>query len=306
MKNNDIREFARKMKGKKLTILGHDNIDVDAFLSGVLLSRLFEFLKIDNEFIVLEKVSEGNETYDIVKKLFNIDMKDWERTGEDAEHLLFLEDHFETVHAGKVVGCIDHHPTSKNISFDYEKRRNSSASSFLIYELMLEAGYPVTTEDMKMIIFSMMIDTTAFKSSKAIPVEVEVAEKLATKYQLDYDELIKTALCLTPIDKMTIEKITSNGEKSYNYNGNAVKSAYLQLYGMPSKQTIDEWTKFLAKRVKKEGLKIFVFIIFETKGNLTIEYQIMTPHLCKMKIHDGILSRGKDIMPKIEELFGKQ
>ena len=112
MKNNDIREFARKMEGKKLTILGHDNIDVDAFLSGVLLSRLFNFLKIDNEFIVLEEIAEGNETYDIVKKLFNIDMKDWERTGEDAERLLFLEDHFETVHAGKVVGCIDHQATS--------------------------------------------------------------------------------------------------------------------------------------------------------------------------------------------------
>ena len=70
MKNNDIREFARKMEGKKLTILGHENIDVDAFLSGVLLSRLFDFLKIDNEFIVLEEVAEGNETYDIVKKLF--------------------------------------------------------------------------------------------------------------------------------------------------------------------------------------------------------------------------------------------
>lgn len=233
-------------------------------------------------------------------------MKDWERTGEDAERLLFLEDHFETVHAGKVVGCIDHHPTSKNVSFDYEKRRNSSASSFLIYELMLEVRYPVTTEDIEMIIFSMMIDTTAFKSSKAIPSEVEVAEKLATKYKLDYEELIKVALCLTPIDKMSIEKITSNGEKSYNYNGNAVKSAYLQLYGMPSKQKIEEWKGFLAKRVKKEELKMFVFIIFETKGNLTIEYQIMTPHLCKMKIHDGILSRGKDIMPKIEKIFDKQ
>ena len=306
MKNNDIREFARKMEGKKLTILGHENIDVDAFLSGVLLSRLFDFLKIDNEFIVLEEVAEGNETYDIVKKLFNIDMKDWERTGEDAERLLFLEDHFETVHAGKVVGCIDHHPTSKNVSFDYEKRRNSSASSFLIYELMLEVRYPVTTEDIEMIIFSMMIDTTDFKSIKAIQSEVEVAEKLATKYKLDYEELIKVALCLTPIDKMSIEKITSNGEKSYNYNGNAVKSAYLQLYGMPSKQKIEEWKGFLAKRVKKEGLKMFVFIIFETKGNFTIEYQIMTPHLCKMKIYDGILSRGKDIMPKIEKIFDKQ
>ena len=301
MKNNNIREFARKMEGKKLTILGKVKIKNNDTEKKAIVPNTQAFIE-----LVQQKVAEGNETYDIVKKLFNIDMKDWERTGEDAERLLFLEDHFETVHAGKVVGCIDHHPTSKNVSFDYEKRRNSSASSFLIYELMLEVRYPVTTEDIEMIIFSMMIDTTAFKSSKAIQSEVEVAEKLATKYKLDYEELIKVALCLTPIDKMSIEKITSNGEKSYNYNGNAVKSAYLQLYGMPSKQKIEEWKGFLAKRVKKEGLKMFVFIIFETKGNFTIEYQIMTPHLCKMKIHDGILSRGKDIMPKIEKIFDKQ
>lgn len=41
MKNNDIREFARKMEGKKLTILGHDNIDVDAFLSGGTIIKTF-------------------------------------------------------------------------------------------------------------------------------------------------------------------------------------------------------------------------------------------------------------------------
>ena len=80
----------------------------------------------------------------------------------------------------------------------------------------------------------------------------------------------------------------------------------LQKENYKLKQKIEEWKGFLAKRVKKEGLKMFVFIIFETKGNFTIEYQIMTPHLCKMKIHDGILSRGKDIMPKIEKIFDKQ
>ena len=46
---------------------------------------------------------------------------------------------------------------------------------------------------------------------------------------------------------------------------------------------------------------MFVFIIFETKGNFTIEYQIMTPHLCKMKIHDGILSREKISCQKLKK-----
>lgn len=71
MQIEKLKNIAQK---RKITILGHDNIDVDAFLSGILLSRLFDFLKIDNEFVILEKVKE-NETYQIVKELFNIDMK---------------------------------------------------------------------------------------------------------------------------------------------------------------------------------------------------------------------------------------
>lgn len=100
MQIEKLKNIAQK---RKITILGHDNIDVDAFLSGILLSRLFDFLKIDNEFVILEKVKE-NETYQIVKELFNIDMKKWENVSEKQDRYLFLEDHFETIHSGKIVG----------------------------------------------------------------------------------------------------------------------------------------------------------------------------------------------------------
>lgn len=33
--------------------------------------------------------------------------------GRMVTEILFLEDHFETTHLGKIVGCIDHHPTAK-------------------------------------------------------------------------------------------------------------------------------------------------------------------------------------------------
>ena len=45
-----------------------------------------------------------------------------------------------------------------------------------------------------------------------------------------------------------------------------------------------------------------VFIIFEMKTNKTIEYRITLENVTITE-HKGILSRGKDIMPKIEEIF---
>ena len=52
MRVKDLKEVLGQYE--KVSIIGHDNIDVDAFLSGILLSKLLEFLEIKNEFIILE------------------------------------------------------------------------------------------------------------------------------------------------------------------------------------------------------------------------------------------------------------
>lgn len=296
-----IRKIRNSLPKQKITILGHDNIDVDAFLSGVLLSKLLDFLKIDNEFVILEKVKE-NETYKIVKELFNIDMKKWEKISENEDRYLFLEDHFETIHLGKIVGCIDHHPTNKKFDYEYQYRRNSCASAYLIYEIMKQEGYQLSKEDAKMVIVAMMIDTTAFRSTKTIQEEVEEAKKLALEYSLDYEKLLKYCFCLTPIKNMEIKDIVENGKKHYNYAGTEVESAYVQLYGMPDENTVNSWISYLKDSIRISNVRMKVFIIFEMKANKTIEYRITSENVTITE-HKGILSRGKDIMPKIEEIF---
>jgi len=298
----EVLAFAERMKDRELVILGHDNIDVDAVLSGILLSKLFNYLKIKNHFYILESVKEG-ETYNIVKGLFGIDMKQFEKIGENEKRLLFLEDHFETVHAGKIIGCIDHHPTSREAKYDFMYKRNSCAVAYLIYEIMQLVRYKPSAEEAKMIIVSMMVDTTSFKSSKTIMEEVEVAKKLAYEYELDYDYLIKYCLCLTPIDKMTVEEIITNGQKYYDYYGHKVSSAYLQLYEKPSDSIVnDVWIKALREKIKECHLEMYVFIIFEMENDKT--YEIHVTENCVEKLeYPKILSRGKDIMPVVEKVF---
>ena len=59
-KSEDIKKRVKSLKkvleGKKITIIGHDNIDVDATLSAILMSKVLTFLGIENEFCILEKV----------------------------------------------------------------------------------------------------------------------------------------------------------------------------------------------------------------------------------------------------------
>ena len=45
-----------------------------------------------------------------------------------------------------------------------------------------------------------------------------------------------------------------------------------------------------------------VFLLFDITANQTQEYQITQEQIRKF-IHNRIVSRGKDIMPKIEKLF---
>lgn len=287
----------------EISIIGHDNIDVDAVLSGVLLSKLLKFLNIDASFIILQPIKK-NDTYEIVSKLTDVNMYNYEERNENDLQNLFLVDHYETTHKGKIVGCIDHHPTEKENTYEFSYVRNSSATAYLVYELMKVSNYPLTAEEAKLIIISMMVDTTAFRSSKTIPEEVEVAKVLAKEFNLDYKYLERYCLCLTPIERMNIDEITSNGQKKYDYNGHKVKSAYLQLYGMPDEATVNKWLTYLNSKVVDKTLytEMTVFIIFDTKSNITYEYQVMQYYVKKI-IHEGILSRGKDIMPKIEKRY---
>lgn len=57
-----VEELKSALTGKYVTIIGHDNIDVDALLSSLLMSRLLTFLGIENEFAILDKVKK-DDTY---------------------------------------------------------------------------------------------------------------------------------------------------------------------------------------------------------------------------------------------------
>lgn len=283
----------------EITIIGHDNIDVDSVISGVLLENLFKFLNINAHFEILEPIKK-DDTYQIINDLTDIQMNDFANCTENANRIIFLIDHYESNHIGNVIGCIDHHKTIKKNNYSFSYVRNCTSASYMIYELMCTAQYPLSKYEAELILISMMVDTTAFRSSKALPFEVKVAKALSEKYNLDYDFLENYCLCLTPIDTMNIDEIVSNGQKKYNYNNHNVKSAYLQLNGLPNNSTLNSWITYLENNLFET--EMYVFIIFDVKDNITYEYQI-THNLVKKIIHTGILSRGKNIMPKIEESF---
>lgn len=214
-----------------------------------------------------------------------------------------MEDHYKTVHSGTVVACIDHHLTTDSVvnTYPFYHSRISCSTSYMVYELMLDAGYELTKEEANMILVSMMVDTVSFRSKKTVPAEVVKAKELAEQFNLDYEEIEKKCLCLTPVVQMSIESIVNNGYKYYNYNGKNVKSSYVQLYDV-NYYEIKKWTDFIINQVVINNLDMWVFIVFDCKCNVTLEFRI-TGHSTFMVSHEGILSRGTNIMPNIEKIF---
>lgn len=302
---NDIRTNVKEqlnvLKGKKIIIIGHNNIDIDSALSGLLMSKLLTFLNIENKFCILDEVEQN--TVDTIKELVGIDISGYKQKCEDKQKNLFLLDHYETTYEGEVIGCIDHHPNKQRKNYKFMYVRNSCATAYLIYEIMKQVEFPIGRQEAKMVIVSMMADTISFRSTKTVKEEMEQAKNIATEYKLDYKKIERDCLLLTPIDKLTVEEIISNGKKTYNYNGKKVISSYVQLYGLPKQQDVKTWLKALESKIQNPQIDMIVFIICETKSNTTYEYQIMKDCIKKIVNKGELLSRGQKVMPLIEERF---
>ena len=311
-----IDDLRQQLSGQEVTIIGHNNIDVDACLSGILLSNLLSFWGINNRFAILQPVKE-DDTFQIIQKLIGMNIKIFYCPIEDETCNLFLVDHYETFHNGQVLGCIDHHPTLQENTYNFSYARKCTSTTYMIYEIMRATGYPISELEAKMIIVGMMVDTVAFTSTKAIFNEREDAYKLAMEYAFDYEYLRKETMCLTPIDEMSDDEIILNGHKEYLYGHQfKVTSSYLQLYGLPNKKQIKKWLTMLYNVVRNNEVKnheynMFVFLIFDLESKKTYEYHIHS-HMfysdpfagyAKVIVHDGIFSRGQDIMPEVEKLF---
>ena len=290
------------LNGKNITIISHDVYDVDSIMSGILLSNLLKFLNIDNQFVILQKIKE-DDTFTMIKELFDISLYVFFDI-EDKFRNLFLVDHYETKHLGNVIACIDHHPTTTKIEYPYYYCRHSCSTSYLIYELMQEFGYEIDIEEAKMIIFSMMTDTVVFRSEKTVKSEIIVAKNLAKKYNIDYSFLEKYSLCITDINNMSLDEIVHYGLKEYLFNDKSVKSSYVQLWDLPNRKEIKIWLDTIGNLVEKENLAMWVFIIYDLKYNDTYEYHILKNNEYKYILTlDKILSRGTNIMPRIEKIF---
>lgn len=282
---------------QKITILGHDQIDEDSCISALLLQNILETYHINSQIKIIDDVINGH-TLSILKKL-GYDMRKYQTEETSEDEYLFLVDHYRTTHKGKVIGCIDHHPTNQQFEYLIYENDKSSACCKKIYDYMEQANLKVNKSIIERVVYGLMIDTFAFKSSRGTLKDKRWVEAMCVKYNLDYEGMYIDALSLTDFNR-TSEEIALTNLKAYEFKGQFVKSTYIQVDKEPS--NLEEIIQILQHKVVEEELALWVFLLVDVAQIKTVEYRIYPSSIEKIS-HDKLTSRAQGIMPEVEKLF---
>ena len=297
---NYLDAILKNTKGKNITIMPHDCADVDAIISSILLSKLFDYFNITNSICIIDK-NIGKDTKTIISSL-GYDVKDFFVDSEEENRELFLVDHYETIHKGNVIGVIDHHFTTSNIKSKVYLYQESCATAYIIYKLMEVAKIPIKRIDIILLAHAMLVDTCCFKSQKTVSSEKEELITLCLNNNLNYDTIKESSYALTDIANMSIDEIIKNGLKKYDFCNRKVASSYVQIKGKLYRSILETVILKINNILKKDNISMWIFICFDMQNDITSVYHI-TPNGVREERYNYILSRGKNIIPKVEEYF---
>lgn len=283
---------------EKLIILGHENPDVDSIVSGYILEKILIKKGYFAEFIIPDK-SINKDTLDICNRnglnplnfMKNIDF-------EDKNVKYILVDHNQRDLAGEVVCIIDHHPANTQIKTEhYYNKKISSTACFICQgnENLLDES------SIKLAIIATLVDTASFHSTKGRAEDNAWAIGMCKKYNLDYNELAKEGLTLTPLDNIAVASL--NGLKKYNFNGKKVESSYIQVeISEYTEDKIRQIIHSLKQYISNNKLTAFVFIVHDMKKFETT-YYLITENNIISKNYPRYTQRGDTIMPEVEKLL---
>ena len=123
------------------------------------------------------------------------------------------------------------------------------------------------------------------------------------KWNIDYQRLYKSGIYLTNLDD--IDKVSLNGLKKYNYNGNKVESSYIQISEFKDNENIVNLIlDKLVEYRKVNNIAIFAFIVHDMINFKTRVYKIKENTIDTID-YKTYTSRGTTIMPSIEKELEK-
>lgn len=281
----------------RIVITGHDNPDVDSMAACVLMQRLLAHWGVPCE-IVLPTRADGQSRR--VMPRFGVNPDDYlgETSIDDA---LVLVDHHQPLHAGRVIACVDHHPTDFPPAYPYVQIEESGACAVMALRLMEEAGVPATREDRELAVTALYLDTIALRSTKIPPEEAEWGSRQAEALGLDMDFLMREGMRLRDMSAPA-EELCMLGKKRYDFGSLRVLSTYVQTHEIPQGK-LEEMLSALKAALAQEQAALWVFLVHDPVAGYSMEYDLYPDGKIETHRYDVLASRGKDVMPRVERML---
>ena len=296
-RTENLRQLLSAASGR-IAVTGHDGADVDSVISCVLVQRLLARWNIPCR-IALNAPDKQSRR---VLEKFGIDVQALE--GETKpDDCLILVDHHQSERAGKVVACIDHHPTDYPPDDPYVQIEDSGACAVMVLRLMHEAGVDVTPEDERLAIAALYLDTIALRSAKITKEEAAWGRQEAGRLGLDEAWLEKEGMGLTDMS-LPAQTLAMLGKKRFQYGDRVVLSTYVQTDAMTDEK-LDEILNLQREAMAREQADLWVFLVHDPIAQRTMEYDVSADGSVCVIDHGCLASRGKDVMPRVERAMRK-
>lgn len=285
----------------RLVITGHDTPDVDSVASCILMKGLLDAWKVEAQIVL---PTEPDKQVRRVMARYGMDADVWRGEITQADSLV-LVDHHQPLHPGKVLACVDHHPTDYSPDYPYVQIEPSGACALMALRLWEEAGVPVTRNAEELAVTALYLDTIALCSAKIPPREAEWGREQAARLGMDEAWLLSEGLGLRDMN-LPARTLAMLGKKVYDFGGRRVCSTYVQTHEMTAEK-LDQILGVLREAVALERAALWVFLVHDPIAMRSVEYDIAPDGSVQMRPYGYLASRGKDVMPRVErEMRGER
>ena len=299
-------------------VIGHKNPDTDSICSAIAYARLKNKLG-EGEFKPARCGAVNPETKFVLEK-FGVEEPELLENASGKE--LILVDHNEFSQAvdgienAKIVEVVDHHKVNFNYSEPiYFLVKPLGSTATIIAEKYFEAGIEIDKEIAGILLGAILSDTVVFKSPTTTEKDKEIAKKLAAIAGIDDIEKfgIEVKKAKSNLEGMSEEEIIKGDFKIYEFAGKKVGIGqveivdYDQVKGREDK-IISEMEKMIG-----EGFDLIVLMVTnimdESSLLLVVGNVAKVEEAFGKKVENnrillpGVMSRKKQVVPKIEEAY---
>lgn len=294
-----LEQLCRKAeKQSRIVITGHDRADVDSAASCILMQRLLARRGIASEIVLHDADRQSRR----VMARFDVNVESLVGDSRESDFLI-LVDHHASAHPGRVLACVDHHPTDYPPDFPYVLLEDCGACAVMVLRLMQEAGVRVMQEDERLAITALYLDTIALKSAKISKEEAAWGEAQARRLGLDESWLRQEGMGLRDMSLPDMD-LAMLGKKIYDFAGRRVLSTYIQTDSM-TRERLDAILEMLKAELLKEQGDLWVYLVHDPVRMRSMEYDVFPDGQVREIAYGYLASRGKDVMPRIEREMRK-